>query len=879
MSKKQFKFSVIIPIYNVEEYLEETLNSIINQTIGFEDNIQLVLINDGSPDNSEGICLKYKREYPDNIVYFKQKNSGVSVARNKGIELAEGEFINFLDSDDLWSKDSFEIVYQNIMMHPDISLFSCKMIFFEGRKGNHQLNYKYKENKIINILEDYEYPQLSSCSIFIKKDAIASHRYDKNIKYSEDNKFINEILLDTERMMLLKEPIYYYRRRATESSAIQNQLRSYDWYLVTPKEVYKYLFDLSKKKYGKIIKYIQYLVMYDVQWRLKEKIQLLNDKEKKEYISIITKLLKQIDEEIISIQRNLSAEYKILALSIRNGEDILKKVEIVDNIVMYNGIELFSLNKNTLLKINVINIYKDGKVNITGTWNGLLQRMGFKLFCRQNGEILEINEFKTEKENICDFTDIKICNQIFDITIDSDIEELEFFVKNKRTSYSLNFSFTIHGRLHHKFKTYFSKYDKMIYLKKNKLFIKDDSIIRKLYFNFMFFTQLLLNKRFPQLIYRLSAKFVGIFKRKKIWLISDRTAVANDNGMHFFKYITAQNNKSIDAYFVIDKQSKDYSKMKEYGKVLAHNSFKYKIYFLLADKIISSQADGWVINAFGKSERFYRDLYRFDFIFLQHGIIQNDLSGWLNKIDKNIKLFVTSTTLEAKSILEVKNYIYDSSIVKITGMPRYDNLTDNKKKMIAIMPTWRKKLAGKVDAKVGLRMYNPYLKKSDYFKFYNSLINDKRLIKTMEKYGYKGIFVLHPSHEKNVCDFEGNKCFEIINGFADYQKIFKEASLLVSDYSSVLFDFAYLRKPIIYSQFDKEDFFSLHMFPEGYFKTDRDGFGPVITDYEEVVDEIIRNIQNECVLSEKYLKRINSFYKYNDTNCCCRVYDEILKMK
>jgi len=90
--KKNFKFSVIIPIYNVEEYLEETINSVINQTIGFEENIQLILINDGSPDNSEEICLKYKELYPDNVIYYKQKNSGVSSARNKGIELAIGEF-------------------------------------------------------------------------------------------------------------------------------------------------------------------------------------------------------------------------------------------------------------------------------------------------------------------------------------------------------------------------------------------------------------------------------------------------------------------------------------------------------------------------------------------------------------------------------------------------------------------------------------------------------------------------------------------------------------------------------------------------------------------------------------------------------------------
>lgn len=104
--KKDYEFSVIIPIYNVEDYLEETIQSIINQTIGF-DKIQLILVNDGSPDNSEAICLKYKEMYPDNILYLPQENAGVSVARNNGLKHATGKYINFLDSDDTWDKDAF----------------------------------------------------------------------------------------------------------------------------------------------------------------------------------------------------------------------------------------------------------------------------------------------------------------------------------------------------------------------------------------------------------------------------------------------------------------------------------------------------------------------------------------------------------------------------------------------------------------------------------------------------------------------------------------------------------------------------------------------------------------------------------------------------
>ena len=108
MSK--YKYSVVMPVYNVEKYLEEAILSVINQTIGFKENIQLIIVNDGSKDNSEKIALKYEKMYPKNIVYIKQKNAGVCSARNKGFEYVEGEYVNFMDSDDKWDLNAFKYI-------------------------------------------------------------------------------------------------------------------------------------------------------------------------------------------------------------------------------------------------------------------------------------------------------------------------------------------------------------------------------------------------------------------------------------------------------------------------------------------------------------------------------------------------------------------------------------------------------------------------------------------------------------------------------------------------------------------------------------------------------------------------------------------------
>ena len=102
------KISVIVPIYNTEKYLEKCLDTLVNQTL---EDIEIILINDGSPDNSEKIVEKYIDKYQDKIVYYKKENEGQGVARNYGIDIARGQFISFVDSDDYIDKTMFEKLY------------------------------------------------------------------------------------------------------------------------------------------------------------------------------------------------------------------------------------------------------------------------------------------------------------------------------------------------------------------------------------------------------------------------------------------------------------------------------------------------------------------------------------------------------------------------------------------------------------------------------------------------------------------------------------------------------------------------------------------------------------------------------------------------
>lgn len=879
--KRMFKFSVIIPIYNVEEYLEQTILSIVNQSIGFERNIQIILVNDGSTDNSEEICLKYQVLYPNNIIYIYQKNAGVSSARNKGLKYAEGEFVNFLDGDDKWGTNSFEQIYTKYQENKEISLFSCRMMFFDAKRGNHPLNYKYKEEKIVDILTDWEYPQLSSSSIFIKKDIIKDHKFEKNIKYSEDNKFINEIILEQQKFMVMKEPFYFYRKRNNETSAIQNQINNPDYYTVTPIKVYKHLIDLSQKKYGKVINYIQNLIMYDIQWRIKAIIpKHLDEKIIEEYKENMYNLLTHIDDEIIMKQKNIYTEYRLKLINIKHQKDIRKDFVAKNNKLYYKDTFAMDICNETRLQLRTIHYNKDS-IRIIGLFNIFLPLEDFELYYTIGKERNKINLEQSIINEKRIFGEKFKTDYGFDITIPNNFKKMSFEVKYKNGKpMPLHINFKMNTGLNNFIKTYVINSNKIYYVYENCIKIKENTKKNRLKMRLRYAKQLFLLKKVKILITRIIYYIYKKFKKNEIWLISDRTPVANDNGFAFFKYLNSLNLNNINSYFVINKDSTDLKKVKKTGKHIFYNSFKYKLYFLLADKIISSQADIWTTNAYGNDERYYRDLYDYKFVFLQHGIIKDDLSAWLNKYDKKINIFVTSAINEYKSIINTEAYGFGKNVVKLTGLPRYDLLNNDKKeKLILFMPTWRKSLAKALDEKTGVRKENSSFKESEYYLFYNSLINDKRLLNVMEEKGYRGLFISHPALSSNSNDFDSNEIIKNCIGMVSYTELFNFGSLLVSDFSSVPFDFGYLNKPVMFTQFDKDTFFEQHSYDEGYFNYERDAFGPVLYNYEDTINEIIKFIENDCNLEKKYQERINNFYAYHDKNNCKRVLEEILKLK
>ena len=861
MESRKYKVSVIIPIYNVEKYIGETIDSVTKQTIGFKKNIQLILINDGSPDDSEKICLEYKEKYPENIVYVHQANGGVSNARNNALQYVKGELVTFLDSDDKWSLDAFKTAYNFWKNHNEVKVISCKMTFFDAKRGGHPLNYKYAKNRVVDITKDYKYIQLSSSSVFIEKDTLLKYRYDEKVKYSEDNKLINEILFDNPKMGILKKPIYYYRRRINLSSAIQNSVKSVSWYLDTPKNVYEYLYNLSISKFSKPIDYVKFLIAYDISWRvgINDYEQVLTLEQQNEYITLISDLIDKIDDKFFIEQKVLSIADKQYILSLRKSPATqMGDLGINDK----DTVGLLTID-NAYIRENKLSIY--GKVN-TIFYN--IEKLQFKVNGKKHK--LEFYELKNNVDKMSFKNECISKNVGFKCVLDiNKTREFEFRYDNEQIE---NISFGKRALFTNKLEgSYYTYGSKMLKYNNGKISITKNSFVNRLNMECKNTIGLLKDKKINILLIRWIIILTRPFYSRNIWLVSD-------NGEHIFKYLCDKKIKRVKPYFVISKNTTDYKRLKKYGRVVNANSLRYKLLFVHSKYILSSHAEDYIINIFGKRNKYFYDLLKFRYIFLQHGIILNDLSSWLNPNTKPIDMFVTSAKDEWESILE---YGYDENIVKLTGLARYDNLIKDvkTKKQILLQPTWRNYLTSQIDNKTGERVYNPNFKESDFFKFYNSLLNNHELIDILKRNGFKIKLCPHPNLLTQIKDFEENEILEIEKGRVNYQQEFKDAAMLITDYSSVFFDVAYLNKPVIYTQFDEQEFYQGQIYDKGYFDYRKNGFGPVCTDVETTIQRIKEMLDNGFKMDKEYSSRVKNFYYNMDDKNCERIYKEIIKIK
>ena len=209
------KVSVIVPIYNVEKYLEKCINSLLSQTL---DDIQIILVNDGSKDNSGNIAKEYEKNNKNRIIYVEKENGGLSDARNYGLKYATGDFIAFLDSDDYIEKNAYEKMY-NMAIEENADYVECDFIWEFPNKIRVDKQYPYKNKK-----EMLSFVRVVAWNKLIKRQLIIDNNleFPKGLRY-EDVEFTYKLIPFINKFAYVDKPFIHYVQREGSIANVQNE--------------------------------------------------------------------------------------------------------------------------------------------------------------------------------------------------------------------------------------------------------------------------------------------------------------------------------------------------------------------------------------------------------------------------------------------------------------------------------------------------------------------------------------------------------------------------------------------------------------------------------------------------------------------------------
>lgn len=807
-------YTVVSAVYNVEKYLHDFFISMVRQTLDFEKNIHLIMVDDGSTDRSAEIIKTWQKRYPGNITYLYKENGGQASARNMGLPLVKNEWVTFTDPDDFLDENYFLEVDQKIKAYTDknIVMVACHLVFFfeknRSKSDTHSLNYKFNKENLISIENLNNFIQLNVSSAFMKRDLLGDIHFDVNMKPNgEDALFVLMYFnsLKSGNVLFLPQAIFYYRKRSAQNSTLDLAWSKKTKYSSVLLGYYKAaLLQLSKQKF--ISHYLQAVVLYETCWYLLSLIDndcrlfFLAKEEKKFFISLLKNIIELIDTKIIYSFKNkpLWNYYRIIYCQYFKEKEPYYYVFYVENQSLIDkSFDVYYYSKHDVY----IKIIQNNKEIYPVSFKS-------KVYTFVDKEIIYKYRYRFIIRNVINNKEIKIQSNVNEIVISC-----------------------------------------------GEKWISGNTITQK--------------DIWPEIEHNINDPY------KDCWLFIDRNVQADDNAEHLYRYIKKGDLKS-DIYFLLERDSHDWNRLVQEGfSLIAFGSEEHKRAHRGCSTIISSHADPYIYNFFND------DLYKNKkIVFLQHGITVHDLSNWLG--NKKIDLFITSTPQEFYSLASNNNkYKFSYKDVLLSGFPRHDRLLDLQDsllstKQILIMPTWRAKLSG-TSLRGNIREKNLDFMKSEYMISWKSFLHSKELKELCKKYKYKVVFFPHAIIQPYIDAFEVPEWIQCLtHESGGIQEVFCRSAFMITDYSSVAFEMAYLCKPIIYFQFDREDVFNGgHTTQKGYFDYVNDGFGPVVENEDELIKQLQLILANGGKPSSKYRQRMERTFSFRDKRCCERVYNAI----
>lgn len=357
-------------------------------------------------------------------------------------------------------------------------------------------------------------------------------------------------------------------------------------------------------------------------------------------------------------------------------------------------------------------------------------------------------------------------------------------------------------------------------------------------------------------------RILGLHRNANHWVIFERGTDARDNGYFFYRYMKKHHPEQ-KIYYIITRDSADLPRVAE--DAVYFGSLRHYWAVATAKKILSTHCYFGLPHLNAKVYRFCRLHKRF--YILSHGILHNNVSN-LHYTQTKARLYICGAEPERR--FAQNGFGYPETVARYTGFARYDSLHDSvTKSQILIMPTWRSTIHSEEEFLA-----------SEYYKQWQMFISDQRLHEALQNQNLQAIFYPHYEIQKYLHHFNPGNPTVTLAGFDTYdvQTLLKESKLLVTDYSSVFFDFAYMGKPVIYFQFDTNNFRSGH-YGEAYFSYENMGFGPVCLKEENAIQETINAINAGFLTNPTYENRIKAFFPLRDRHNNERIYTAIIQQE
>lgn len=791
----------------------------VGQRLNFRKHVHLILVDDGSTDDSAEVIKKWMVRFPNNITYIRKENGGQASARNLGMQLVRTEWVTFVDPDDFIDADYFiqvdKLIYKSV--GKELSMVSCNFIFYIEDKNaysnTHPLNFRFKESdEIFPVLQMGKNLQLHVNSVFFKRDVVINNniRFDERIRPNfEDGHFVANYIMASQdgHIVFCSRAKYFYRKRSDNSSSLDSSWEKVGKY--TDVLEYGYL-DLLETFYGlgEVPKSIQWTVLYDLIWHFKrlvqrpERLNILNENQKEIYFNFLKDIFSYIDVKQI-IEFNLAGAW------------------------FYHKVGILGLFKNQSPSFQIVYVEK---------FDFVKKQALFYFFSNKD--------------------------EIEDITIDGK-SVIPDFAKTVMHDF-VGRNFCNERRL-------------WVYLpdEASKIRVKIGSLPTKISLGGHQFDGGLLIKEIKKNFISSIPKLESREKFSGAWIFMDRDIQADDNAEHLYRYVKNQYPEQ-DIYFSLRKDSHDWERLQsENFNLIDFGSEEYKKALRNCAKLISSHADHYVTNYLGK-----RMLEGKHFVFLQHGVTKDDISAWLNTKDQ-IDCIITTSYAEKESLCaNGTRYKFTEKEVVLTGFPRHDlllNSHENECTTILFMPTWRKDIIGKRIPGGSSFERNDDFITSEFFLHWRKILTSSCLKEIVDKYNSNVIFFPHAYIQPyielfNLPDYV--KVMSHVDG--SMQKLFLDASILITDYSSVAFEIGVQKKPVIYYQFDENSFFSgAHNYVRGYFDYRENGFGPVVMDENELLRALETQLDKTCQLDSALLKRMDIAFPFQDGKNCERTYQAI----